>query len=108
MIKLYQANTTLLISFDKNDNIGILDIRNLLKEIILKLKSPFSNVMVDLKGINEIDEQGLRIVQLGKRLAEMSGSQMSMYNANGKLLRQIKEGRLYQTVFFCDHLSIAS
>ncbi|MBN2164751.1 MAG: hypothetical protein JW717_00575 [Marinilabiliaceae bacterium] len=108
MIKIYQVNSTLLVSFEKNDNLGIIDLRNLIKEMILKLKSPFSNILIDLKGISEIDEKGLRLLELGKKISEMHQSQISIFNANGNLLTQIKENRLYLSFFFCDHLSLAS
>ena len=108
MIKIYQANTTLLISFDENDNLGVIDFKHLIKEMILKLKFPFSNIMIDLKGINEINGKGFKLLLLGKKLSEMNDSQISIFNVNGKLLSQIKEKRMYHNFFFCDQLSIAS
>jgi hypothetical protein len=108
MIKVYQANTTLLISFDKHDSLSLIDLRHLLREFILKLKFPFANIMVDLKGIECIDDKGVKLLLLGKKLSDMNNSQISVFNANTNVLGQIRSGLFNQDVFFCDHLCIAS
>lgn len=108
MIKLYQANSTLLVSFEKNDQLNMIDLKHLINVIVLKLKSPFSNIMLDMKGIEKIDKEGIRLLEVSKKISEINESQINIFNVSGNLMTQIKESKLNQNFFFCDHLSIAS
>jgi anti-anti-sigma regulatory factor len=108
MIRIHQAYSTLLISFDKNDRLSDIDLRHLMREIVKKLKYPYFNILIDLKGIDEIDERGVRILNLGQRLSGRNNGQVSIFNASKKLLSIIHLQHQHKKLFFCDQLALAS
>ncbi|MFT3737598.1 MAG: STAS domain-containing protein [Breznakibacter sp.] len=108
MIKLFQANSTILISFDKSDNLGEVDIQNLIRVMLAKLKYPFRNVIVDLKGIEDVDNKGLSVLRKAHWLSRANDFQISIFNADDKLLREIQMHGHRTRMFFCDQLSMVS
>lgn len=108
MIRLFQAHSTILISFDKSDNLGDLDIKNLINVMLTRLKYPFPNVIVDLKGIEDIDSEGISILRKAQWLSSANDFQLSIFNANEKILRKINMYGRRSKMFFCDHLAMVS
>lgn len=108
MIKLFQANTTILVSFDKSDNLGHVDIKHLIRVMLAKLKYPFPNVIVDLKGIEDIDPLGMGTLRKAQWLSRHLDFQLSMFNANDRLLGKIHAQGRRSKLFFCDQLAMVS
>jgi anti-anti-sigma regulatory factor len=108
MIRFYQANSTLLVTFDNSDNLSLVNLKHLMKQIVLKLKAPFGNVIVDMKGISSIDREGVSVMLLGQRLSQMTGSQMSFFNVEESVISKIRELRMDNRLFFCDRLMMVS
>jgi anti-anti-sigma regulatory factor len=108
MIRFYQANSTLLVTFDNSDNLSLVNLKHLMKQMVLKLKAPFGNVIVDMKGISSIDRQGVSVMLLGQRLSQMTGSQMSFFNVEESVISKIREMRMDNRLFFCDQLMMVS
>ena len=108
MIRFYQANSTLLVTFDNSDNLSLVNLKHLMKQMVLKLKAPFGNVIVDMKGISTIDRQGVSVMLLGQRLSQMTGSQMSFFNVDERVISKIREMRMDNRLFFCDQLMMVS
>lgn len=106
-MKVYQANSTLFIRFDKSDDLGVVDLRSILNQLMTRLKAPFVNVIVDFGSIHEIDPHGMKVLLLGKRLSEIGRAQVSIFNAQSRVLQQMKEQQVFSQFFFCDQSGIA-
>jgi hypothetical protein len=86
MAKIYQAQNTLLISIDSNDQLGQINLRNFILIISRRMKLPIPNIIIDLKGIPHADAQTLITLRKMHLLAKINHWQMSIFNANSKMM----------------------
>ncbi len=102
MIKIKTYSNTILVSFDK---IAKLDKKNsslFKKELITKLTSPFSNIIVDFNEVKEIDTETIDALIAGQRLSKMNRGQVSLFNVKEQVYKTLRLAKVDHLFFFCD------
>ena len=72
MIKVKTYSNTILVSFENTAQLDKGSSSELKKELISKLTSPFSNIMVDFNEVKEINQEAIEALIAGQRLSKMN------------------------------------
>jgi len=102
MIKIKTYQNTILVSFDKETILNTNEINQFKQKLINILTHPFSNVMVDLGQMNEINSDTIDALLAGQRLSEMNRGQVSLFNVGDKILKTFRSAKVDHLFFFCD------
>ena len=90
-------------SITKAENVQILEVRNLLKEYVIKeilqavqtkIDEGFSNFVVDLKQIQFMNSVGLNFLITLKARSNDSGGRVAVANASGKVVQLLEMTKL--------------
>ena len=102
MIKIKVFKNTTLVSFEKKESLDIKTSGDLKSRMMDILKRPFTNLIVDLEKVEQVDDEGLNALMAVQRLSEMNQSQLSLFNVKEGVLRSMKKHELDSYFFFCD------
>ncbi len=101
MIKVKTYNNTILVSFEESklQENKTADFKN---QFLKKLTSPYSNLMIDFSGVNEIDQDMINALIAGQRLSSMNKCQVSLFNVKEEVYKTLFEAKVDHLFFFCD------
>lgn len=102
MIKTKKISNTVLVSFEKNFGWDIEGGHSLKKELISKLTTPFSNVLINLDEVNEISNETIEALMVGHRLSKMNRGQISLYNVKIQVYKALRLAKVDHLFFICD------
>jgi len=102
MIRVKVFKNTTLISFDKVEVLDLRTSKAFRKQMMDILRRPFTNLIVDLEKVTDVDVEGLNTLIAGQRLSEMNQSQLSLFNVKENVLQIMKKHNLDRYFFFCD------
>ncbi|SMO84452.1 hypothetical protein SAMN06265379_10995 [Saccharicrinis carchari] len=102
MIKIKTLRNIVLISFTKNDRCSSEDISNFKNELIYKLTTPFTNVLIDLEGVDMINKEIVDALVATQRLSEMNECQISLFNLHVQVYKALRLAKADHMFFFCD------
>lgn len=102
MIKIKTYSNTILVSFDESTNLSKDNSFRFKNELIKRLTSPFSNIIVDFNEVKEINSETIDALIAGQRLSEMNKGQVSLFNVKDKVFRSFRSAKVDHLFFFCD------
>jgi len=102
MINIKTYSNTILVSFEKASKLNKEDSNSFKKELIKKLRSPFSNILVDFNEVKEIDADTIDALIAGQRLSEMNKGQVSLFNVKENVFKSFIKAKVDHLFFFCD------
>lgn len=108
MAKIFQAQNTILVTLNSNDDLGQMNLRNFSDLLVRKLRFPFPNIIVDMKEIEEIDSESVLMLRKINILAKMNHWQLSLFNATPKVLNCIHSNGASHQLFLCDQMAMVS
>ena len=102
MIKIKTYSNTILVSFDKSTQLNEKNSFEFKNELISKLTSPFSNIIVDFNEIKEINKETIEALIAGQRLSRMNRGQVSLFNVKEQVYKALRLAKVDHLFFFCD------
>ncbi len=102
MIKIRTYNNTVLVTFDKCNEINKEDSFRFRKELINKLTYPFSNILVDFEQVVDIDSETIDALIAGQRMSQMNRGQISLFNVKEEVFKLFRNAKVDHLFFFCD------
>ena len=102
MLRIKQIKNTVLLSFDEKVKLDNSNSKNFRDEILNLLTKPFTNLFVDLKGLENVDEDGLNALLAGHRLSRINSSQLSVFNVRDEVLKAMRKHNLDSYLYFVD------
>jgi len=102
MMKIKTFSNTILVSFEKSIQLNRENSFEFKKELISKLTSPYSNIMVDFNEVKEINKETIEALIAGHRLSKMNRGQVSLFNVKERVYRALRLAKVDHLFFFCD------
>ena len=102
MMTIKRFSNTVLVSFENNFGWDREESFHLKNELISKLTTPFSNVIINLKEVKEISKETIEALIVGQRLSKMNKGQISLYNVNTQVYKALRFAKVDHLFFFCD------
>lgn len=102
MIKIKTYSNTILVSFEKSFQLNNSNSSEFKQQLISKLTSPFSNIIVDFNEIKQIDQKTIEALIAGQRLSKMNRGQVSLFNVKEQVYKTLRKAKVDHLFFFCD------
>lgn len=102
MMKIKVFKNTTLVSFESKESLDVKTSDDIKFRMLDILKQPFTNLIVDLDKIENVDDEGLNALMAVQRLSKMNRSQLSLLNVRESVLEFFRKHELDSYFFFCD------
>ncbi|WP_075591643.1 STAS domain-containing protein [Labilibacter marinus] len=102
MINIKTHCNTILVSFDKSSKLNRNNTDEFKRQLISKLTSPFSNIIVDFNEVSEINQETIDALIAGQRLSKMNRGQVSLFNVKEQVYKALRLAKVDHLFFFCD------
>ncbi len=102
MLKTTIHKNTVLLTFEKENSISDKIAQSLKKQLMLFLKFPYTNLLIDFRNFNAFNEEALDVLKAGQRLSEHTHCQVTLFNVGKEALKLMRNKKADHYFFFGD------